>query len=172
MSDYLINRANATDVHDVAVLYNRYVRESTATFQSRVVPDEKVAEWLLRPPPHGGFVARDPNDHRLLGYLTLAPFIERCAARWSVEVAIYLAAEACGRGIGSALLASAESTARDHHLHTIVAVICTENSGSCRFFRRQGFLHCGTIEMVAQKFGRRLGVEYYQKILPQSPCDE
>ena len=166
-----VERASERDVPDAARIYNRYVRESTATFHCRTIPNDELAKVLLREPPYGGFVARD-DDGTLLGYLSLAPFINRCAARWSVELAMYLGPGACGRGLGSLLLETAEESAREHRLHTIVAVICSENAGSCRFFRRHGYRHCGSLEMVAQKFGRRLGVEYYQKILARPRLDE
>jgi phosphinothricin acetyltransferase len=171
MSATTVERATENDVADAARIYNRYVRDSTATFHCRTIPDEELAGTLLREAPYGSFVAREENGD-LLGYVSLSPYIDRCAARWSVEVAMYLCSKACGRGLGSRLLETAEQSAREHRLHTVVAVICSENAGSCRFFRRHGYRHCGSLEMVAQKFGRRLGVDYYQKILCRTRFDD
>jgi phosphinothricin acetyltransferase len=167
----ILRAAEEADVASARRIYNRYVRESTATFHCRIQSEEDFRKKFLLPLPHGAIVAIDPQEHTLLGYTLLSPFIDRCAARWSSEVAIYLDASACGTGIGTRLLTAADEQARKHRMRTIVAVISSENTGSCRFFRRNGYRHCGSIDAVAQKFGRRLGIEYYQKIFPTPGLD-
>ena len=77
----ILRVAEEADVAKARLIYNRYVRESTATFHCRIQSEEDFRKKFLLPLPHGAIVAIDPQHHRLLGYVLLSPFIDRCAQK-------------------------------------------------------------------------------------------
>jgi phosphinothricin acetyltransferase len=51
------------------------------------------------------------------------------------------------------------------NVHVLIASICGENTGSIRLFESLRLDKCAHFREVGEKFGRRLDVVYYQKIL-------
>ena len=98
------------DLEALTDLYNHYVRETPITFDTAASTPEERRPWLLSHPEDGPYrlmVATDIHStgtsQRLLGYATSSPFRAKPAYATSVEVTIYLAPDAGGRGIGTLL---------------------------------------------------------------------
>ena len=153
---------SARDLAASCAIYNHYVEKSIATFDLQPRSIEAFASGFLAP-PNLGLVAVDDDD--LLGFASLGPFIHRKAAAQTMEIALYLRADSCGRGLGPRLLEAAHEAARTAHLTSIIAVITRENPGSCAFFERHGYAFAGSLTGIARKFDKDLGVSYYQVFL-------
>ncbi|HEY7691446.1 MAG TPA: GNAT family N-acetyltransferase [Gaiellaceae bacterium] len=70
-----------------------------------------------------------------------------------VENSVYVAADARGRGVGSALLDRLIADADSSGIWTIQASIFADNTGSIAFHERRGFRVVGTRERIGQLDG-------------------
>ncbi|MEV0317159.1 N-acetyltransferase family protein [Streptomyces sp. NPDC050658] len=182
------------DLAALTDIYNHYVRETAITFDTAVFLPEERRPWLLSHPedgPHRLMVAQerksaaepgpaaepDPaeqNPGRILGYATSSPFRPKPAYATSVEVSVYCAPDAAGRGIGTLLYKSLfealdDEAAAHGDLHRAYAGIAQPNHASHRLHERFGFRHVGTYKEVGRKFGRYWDVAWYERPLgPQA----
>ncbi|MFE3885139.1 GNAT family N-acetyltransferase [Streptomyces lydicus] len=101
----------------------------------------------------------------LLGYATSSAFRPKAAYAPSVEVTVYCAPHAAGRGIGTLLYTSLFKALADEDVHRAYAGITQPNEASTRLHTRFGFRHIGTYTEVGRKFGRYRDVAWYQKDL-------
>ena len=101
----------------------------------------------------------------VLGYATSSPFRPKPAYSTSVEVSVYCAPEAAGRGIGTLLYKALFEALEGEDLHRAYAGIAQPNEASARLHARFGFRHIGTYEEVGRKFGRYWDVAWYEKKL-------
>ncbi|MFD7607555.1 GNAT family N-acetyltransferase [Streptomyces mirabilis] len=165
----------AADLDALTAIYNHYVRETPITFDTAVFTSEERRPWLLSHPedgPHRLMVATDTdsqgdpgNAQRILGYATSSPFRPKPAYDTSVEVTIYLAPDAGGRGVGTLLYKALFEALADEDVHRAYAGIAQPNEASARLHERFGFRYVGTYREVGRKFGRYWDVAWYEKDL-------
>ncbi|KAF5996653.1 MULTISPECIES: GNAT family N-acetyltransferase [Streptomyces] len=165
----------AADLDALTAIYNHYVRETPITFDTAVFTSEERRPWLLSHPedgPHRLMVATDTdsqgvpgNAQRILGYATSSPFRPKPAYDTSVEVTIYLAPDAGGRGVGTLLYKALFEALADEDVHRAYAGIAQPNEASVRLHERFGFRYVGTYREVGRKFGRYWDVAWYEKDL-------
>ncbi|MYU51938.1 MULTISPECIES: GNAT family N-acetyltransferase [Streptomyces] len=101
----------------------------------------------------------------LLGYATSGPLRPKAAYATSVEVSVYCAPRAVGRGIGTLLYQALFDALADEAVHRAYAGITQPNEASARLHARFGFRHLGTYGEVGHKFGRYWDVAWYEKRL-------
>ncbi|MFD7710307.1 GNAT family N-acetyltransferase [Streptomyces sp. NPDC059786] len=166
------------DLEALTDLYNHYVRETPITFDTAVFTPAERRPWLLSHPvdgPHRLMVATGPDrapdrtpgasGERLLGYATSSAFRAKPAYATSVEVTVYLAPDAGGRGIGTLLYRALFDALAGEDVHRAYAGIAQPNEASVRLHERFGFRHVGTYREVGRKFGRYWDVAWYEKDL-------
>ncbi|MFI5663389.1 GNAT family N-acetyltransferase [Streptomyces sp. NPDC051684] len=158
------------DLRVLTDLYNHYVRETPITFDTAVFTAEERRPWLLshlEDERHPLLVATATPSDRILGYATASPFRPKAAYDTSVEVTVYLAPDAGGRGVGTLLYKALFEALADQDVHRAYAGIAQPNEASGRLHTRFGFRHVGTYREVGRKFGRYWDVAWYEKALPQ-----
>ncbi|ATL28430.1 GNAT family N-acetyltransferase [Streptomyces formicae] len=162
------------DLKALTDIYNHYVRETAVTFDTVAFLPEERRPWLLshlKDGPHRLMVARERDSAarpgRLLGYATSSPFRPKPAYSTSVEVSVYCAPDAAGRGIGTLLYKALFEALADEDLHRAYAGVAQPNEASVRLHERFGFRHVGTYGEVGRKFGRYWDVAWYE--LPLGP---
>jgi phosphinothricin acetyltransferase len=156
------------DLGALTDLYNHYVRETPITFDTVPFTPEERRPWLLSHPedgPHRLMVATAGGSQRILGYATSGPFRAKPAYATSVEVTVYVAPGAGGRGIGTLLYNALFESLVGEDLHRAYAGIAQPNEASARLHERFGFRHVGTYREVGRKFGRYWDVAWYEKEL-------
>ena len=99
-SPVIIRSASIEDAHDILAIYTPHVTDSATSFEEQPPSVQEMNERIAR--SHVWLVAEDAGH--ILGYAYATRFHPRAAYRWSVEVSIYLAPEAQGRGFGKLLL--------------------------------------------------------------------
>ncbi len=160
----IVRDAGPEDVAAMAAIYDEQVRTSVATFDV-----EPVGATVLRAKvaaaagSHHVLVA--DRDGLVIGYAHSGPFRPRPAYDGTTEVSVYLAPEARGRGVATALYT--ELFARldaDDSTHTQLAVIALPNDASEALHRRFGFAEVGTLREVGRKLGRWVDVRYLQRM--------
>lgn len=154
------------DLQALTDLYNHYVRETPITFDVEPLTLEQRRPWLLSHPEDGPYrllVASQAD--RVLGYATSSPFRPKAAYATSVEVTVYCAPDAGGRGVGTLLYASLFEALADEDVHRAYAGIALPNEASARLHARFGFRPVGVFREVGRKFGRYWDVAWYEKEL-------
>ena len=156
------------DLEALTDLYNHYVRETPITFDTAEFTAEERRPWLLSHPedgPHRLKVAADADTQEILGYATSSPYRPKPAYGTSVEVTVYVAPHAGGRGIGTLLYKALFEALAGEDLHRAYAGIAQPNEASTRLHERFGFRHVGTYREVGRKFGRYWDVAWFEKEL-------
>lgn len=156
------------DLEALTDIYNHYVRETAITFDTAVFLPEERRPWLLSHPedgPHRLLVAQERDSGMILGYVTSSPFRVKPAYATSVEVSVYCAPGAAGRGVGTLLYKALFEALEGEDLHRAYAGIAQPNEASGRLHERFGFRHVGTYREVGRKFGRYWDVAWYERPL-------
>lgn len=155
-----------TDLAALTDIYNHYVRETPITFDTAVFTPEERRPWLLshlEDGRHRLMVAAGADSQRILGYATSSAFRAKPAYDTSVEVSVYLAPDAGGRGVGTLLYKALFEALADEDVHCAYAGIAQPNEASTRLHERFGFRYVGTYREVRRKFGRYWDVAWYEK---------
>src|SRR4051812_28470434 len=133
--DIRVRPAQPTDVDAIACIYNQGIRDRLATLETEErAPDERRAWLEARDERHpvlgagrGGGVA---------GWGALNVFNPRPAYQFVADFSIYVAAEARGTGVGSALLAALIERAQALGYHKLVLAAFPFNEAGMRLYRR------------------------------------
>lgn len=115
-------------------------------------------------PVYRSFIIETPEGAPC-GFCYFARFKPREAFRISVELTLYLKPEFTGRGYGKQAILRLEEIIRQEGFSNIMALISGENEASIRLFEKCGFECCANIRQVAEKFGKKLDLKMYQKII-------
>ena len=129
----------ASDAARVCDIYNHYVRETVITFEEE-----------------NGLVT---------GYAYASAWKTRSAYRFAVESTVYVAADHCGRGIGTRLYRALIAALREQNVHYVTGGIALPNPASVALHERLGFRKNGHFSEVGFKFGRWVDVGYWELIL-------
>lgn len=178
-SEALVRAGAEEDLKALTEMYNHYIRESPATFDTEPFTPDERRDWLfshLEDGPYRLMVAQQSHlsmgdgsggtaSGQILGFATSSQFRPRPAYRTSVEVSCYLAPGAGGRGLGTLLYEHLFEALQGQDLHRAYAGITVPNDASVRLHRRFGFALVGTYHEAGRKFGRYYDVERYEKAL-------
>jgi len=161
----MIRLAADTDADALARIYNHYVAETVVTFEEQpVAPDEmarRAAEVLEAGLP---WLVADEADG-VVGFAYASKWKGRCAYRFAVETTVYLAPEAVGRGLGTALYAELLERVRALGMHTAIGGIALPNDASVALHEKLGMERVALFREVGFKLGRWIDVGYWQKAL-------
>jgi L-amino acid N-acyltransferase YncA len=144
-----IRDAVEADLPAIVAIYNAAVATRMSTAQLEPVTVESRRDWLREHTPdrhpfwvmeHGGQVA---------GWLTIKPFIPRCAYSGTIELSVYVDESFRRRGIARALLEEAIARAPSLRISAIVGLIFAHNEPSLVLFAQFGFARWGLLPRVA-----------------------
>ncbi len=145
-----IRAMRAADWPAVRDIYRQGIETGNATFESE-------------PPEWGAFDAGRLASPRLvavddvgqvLGWAALSAVSSRCVYGGVAEVSVYVAADARGRGVGSALLQALVRDSEAAGLWTLQAGIFPENEATLALHRKFGFREVGRRERIGKHEGR------------------
>ncbi|KAH9940585.1 GCN5-related N-acetyltransferase [Amylocystis lapponica] len=174
MATCRLREAQEDDLPDILRIFNNEILTSTATFHHDKLDLEERRQWLAKLHDEGYPcivaempVENTPAKRRTIGWCNLSRFRERQAYDASAEITMYVHEDFRGMGLGTGLLARMLEEAREsgRNLHTIIAVVSTENTATCRFWEKQRFRNCGVLREAGRKFGRWLDIAMYQLTL-------
>jgi phosphinothricin acetyltransferase len=157
-----IRRAELGDLPALLEIYNHYVRETAITFDIEPRTRAQRREWFDGFASSGRyqcFVA--VKQGRAVGWASSHCYNERAAYDTTISSSIYLAAEACGQGLGKALYATLFEELQGEDIHRIFCGITLPNEPSVRLHRSFGFEPVGIYREVGRKFGRFWDVAAY-----------
>lgn len=162
----MIRNAIPDDAAALAGIYNRYVLDTTVTFEESAVSEAEMAARIAEVQGAGlpWLVAAD-DAGTVLGHAYASKWKGRCAYRFAVETTVYLDAAAHGRGLGRQLYERLLGLLRDAGMHVAIGGIALPNPTSIAFHEKLGFRKVGQFDEVGFKFGRWVDVGYWQRFL-------
>jgi phosphinothricin acetyltransferase len=152
-----------TDEHgpEVLAIYQAGLDTGNASFETRA-PD--WSRWTAGHLPAHRFVATEAD--RVLGWVAVSATSARPVYAGVVELSIYLAPDAQGRGIASVLLAELINSTEAAGIWTLQTGIFPENTASLELHRRAGFRVIGVRERIGQHQGRWRDVTFLERRSP------
>jgi L-amino acid N-acyltransferase YncA len=149
-SEMMIRDARDPDLPVIIKIYNAAIVTRVSTAQLEPVTLEQRRNWLKdhSPDRHPFWVLE--IDAKIAGWLTLKPFLPRCAYRDTAEVSVYVDEEFRRRGIGRRLLGEAIVRASSLGISAMVGLIFAHNEPSLRLFEQVGFEKWGLLPGVAR----------------------
>lgn len=154
--------ATDADLDAVAAIYDREVREGTATFDLEPPPRAKWEDLLSSAHPGDHFLVADDGG-TVLGFAYSSSFRPKGAYDGTREVTIYLDPAAVGRGLGRRLYDELLARMRAGGVRTALACISLPNDASEALHRACGFQRQGELREVGRKFDRWIDVVWWQK---------
>ncbi|PZT71866.1 MULTISPECIES: GNAT family N-acetyltransferase [unclassified Streptomyces] len=166
-ADIVLRPLTAADLPDVQATLRHAVHHTDATLDYREKSLDELGAWLTA--HHGRYpaLAADAGG-RFAGYGTLSPFSARKGYLASAELSVYLAPDARGRGVGSALCTRLTKEAERAGMSTVVAFISSGNEASRRMVLRNGYRHEGVLRKIGYKRGHLIDLDIYQHTFPRN----
>jgi L-amino acid N-acyltransferase YncA len=146
----IIRDAVETDLPAVLKIYNAAIATRMATAQMEPVTLDQRRDWLKQHSPdrHPFWVLE--IDGAIAGWLTLKPFLPRCAYRGTAEVSVYVDEKFRRRGVARTLLSEAIKRAPLLRIDAIVGLIFAHNRPSLNLFEELGFEKWGLLPGIAR----------------------
>lgn len=160
----MIRPVHLDDAAAIADIYADYVEHTTISFE--LVPptvqqmQERISGLAVTYP----YFVYEENG-KVLGYCYAHAWKERAAYSHTWETTVYLAPQAKGRGIGTALMQRLIADSRAAGCHALIACITDDNSPSRAFHEKLGFCKVSHFSQVGHKFDHWLDVTDYQLVL-------
>jgi phosphinothricin acetyltransferase len=165
-----IRIARPDDAAAILSIYAPYCESSHVSFeivapgvsqmQDRIAGILKQYPWLFA-----------EIDGTAGGYVYASQHAQRAAYRWSVDVAVYIAAERRREGLAHALYHSLFSILRQQGYFKAFAGITLPNAASVGLHEASGFRPLGVFSGVGFKLGRWLDVGWWQLDLQPESAD-
>ncbi|HVH31063.1 MAG TPA: arsinothricin resistance N-acetyltransferase ArsN1 family B [bacterium] len=168
----IIRLATGNDATGILAIYAPIVRETAISFEV-TPPDvnqmrQRIENTLGRFP---WLVCVDGGQ--ILGYAYASPHRERAAYQWSVDVSVYVDAQARRSGVGRSLYTSLLNLLDVQGFYNAYAGINLPNPASVGLHEAVGFRLVGIYRSVGYKLGRWHDVGWWHRVVraPHVPPD-
>ena len=164
--DGFIREVRPDDAPAIAHIYNRYVLETTVSFEFEPLSVEEMRQRIEDiASTHPYFVYE--SDGNVCGYCCAHQWRERKGYRHTMETTLYVADGYHHKGIGSLLLARLIEACRAKGYRALIACITGENETSIAIHSKFGFKQVSLFRQVGRKFGRWLDVVDMELLLQE-----
>lgn len=163
----IVRDADPDDARAIAAIYAYHVLHGTATFDTEPSSDDSWRAKVLGIRARGWPMLVSERDGVITGYAYATQFRDRPAYAGTCENSIYVAPDALGGGVGTALLGALIGRAAQAGFEQMIAVIGGGEPASVALHAKLGFVHAGRMRDVGRKFGRLLDTVYMQRALPE-----
>lgn len=160
----LIRPATAEDAAACAAIYRPHVTDGWTSFELDPPGAAEMARRIASiSESHAWLVAE--KDGAVTGYAYGSPHRSREAYATSCDVAVYVAAETTGQGVGRRLYQALLPALKARGLHAAFAGIALPNPASIGLHEAMGFTPVGIYREVGWKMGARRDVGWWQRVL-------
>ena len=161
----MIRSFKTGDARDIAEIYNYFIKNTAVTFEEAEITEREIKTRVHEVThSHLPWLVYEKAG-TVVGYAYAAQWKSRSAYRQSVEITIYLspANQACG--IGSELYQALFLQLEKRPLHAVLGCITLPNAASIALHEKFGMKKVAHFAEVGYKFGKRLDVGYWQRLL-------
>lgn len=162
METQLIRRAELCDAQNITEIYNGYILNTTATFETEAVDEPEMRRRILEKLTNHDWLVAEVRG-RIVGYAYYGPFRPRPAYAQTAESTIYLSGGNVGKGLGTLLYSQLIDSAAEKGFRELIGVIALPNAASVRLHGKLGFREVGRLEGVGRKFGSYIDVALWQR---------
>lgn len=160
----MIRPATPFDSAVIAAIWNREVRETTATTDTEERSVDAQRAWLAaHGPDHPVVVAVEGDD--VVAFGALSPYRAKPSYAHTVENSVYVKDGWRGKGLGGLVLDRLLELARERGHRSVIARVTSVNEPSLALHERRGFVRVGHERQVACKHGMWLDVVTLQRLL-------
>ena len=152
------------DAERVASIYNKYVSATTITFETEPVTTEEMRGRINSISSSFPYFVYE-YDGVVLGYCYAHLWKEREAYSKTLETTVYVAPEACHKGIGTGLMIRLIDDCRSQGYHALIACITADNLPSIHLHQHLGFRQVSRFSEVGRKFDLWLDVVDLELVL-------
>ncbi|EDX85620.1 acetyltransferase, GNAT family [Synechococcus sp. PCC 7335] len=162
-----IRNFHPSDIEALVHIYNRYIEETTITFD--ITPhtiEYRREHWMSHYHASGRhrlLVAE--CDRKVVGYASSSQFRTKAAYDTSVETSIYLDMSFRAKGIGTQLYTALFGALAKEDVHRAYAGITLPNDVSIGIHQKFGFEQVGLFKEVGRKFGKYWDVAWFEKTI-------
>ena len=153
------------DVQPIVDIINYNILNSTALYDYHprtLEQQEAIFEDKLK---KGFPIIVATNGDKVVGFGYYSEFRFREAYRFTVEHSVYVNNDFHGKGIGKVIMENLILLAKNQKLHTMIAVIDSENQSSVTFHEQFGFKTVAVLKETGFKFDRWLHSQLMQLML-------
>ena len=163
----IVRAALADDASAINAVYNPFILESAATFETEPWDNTRRAEWITARLTDGRYPVFTAwsDAGEIAGFASASPFDERVAYGTSVKTSVFIDSAHHGAGVGKRLYQALFEALEGQDLHRAYALIVAPNPASAALHRSFGFSHVATLDEVGRKFGRYYSVMWFEKRL-------
>jgi phosphinothricin acetyltransferase len=149
MKQFSLRDMTESDWSDIRRIYEEGIATGLATFETSAPDWDK---WDASHRKSCRLVAVS-LEGEILGWAAFSPVSSRCVYAGVVEISIYIAAYARGKGVGKALLLRMIDLSEQEGVWTVQAGIMADNTASIRLHESCGFRLVGRREKIGQLHG-------------------
>ena len=162
----ILRPATTNDAPAVQAIYAHHVLHGLGTFEEEPPSTDEIARRMADVAAQEKPWLAAEVDGELKAYAYATQLRPRAAYRFTVEDSVYVTPDACGQGLGRALLSALikECTARGMR-QMIAAIGDSGNAASISLHAALGFRQAGLYSQVGFKHGRWVDVVLMQRAL-------
>ena len=148
-----IRDATEADLPAIVEIFNATIPSRMVSATLEPVSVEERLPWFCAHSAghHPLWVMSD--EKQVVAWLSLQPFLPRCAYASTAEVSIYVREDFRRRGVAKSLLDEAARRAPALEIRALVGHVFAHNEPSLRFFTKAGFERWGRLPRVARLDG-------------------
>jgi L-amino acid N-acyltransferase YncA len=165
---FLLRAARPADAPALLEIYAPFVRDTAVSFEAQVPSVKEMEQRIAKAQTQWAFIVAQEQG-TLLGYAYATQLRERAAYRFSCETSVYLASQAQGRGIASALYRQLIDELQKLGYCNAFAAIALPNTASVKLHETIGFAPCGVFPRAGWKFGQWHDIGWWHKALLLQP---
>ena len=159
----VIRPIKTEDITTVIDIYNHYIENSIATFETENVSyKEMLARIIKVQQDNFPWVVITDEFEEVIGYAYASKWRERFAYSFSVEITVYISKNHAGKGLGTKLYSYLFSELKHLGIHSVISGITLPNAESIKLHEKFGMTQVANFKEVGFKFNRWLDVGYWQ----------
>jgi L-amino acid N-acyltransferase YncA len=143
-------------------IYNHFIEKSWAAYPDEPVDYALFDRFMDMVRGYPSLVVRSESGE-VVGFAFLRAFLPADTFRRTAEITYFILPEHTHHGLGRRILERFQKEAVKAGIDNLLASISSRNTLSIEFHRKNGFVECGRLQDVGQKFGEDFDVVWMQK---------
>lgn len=162
VSELTTRTASPADAAPICAIYNTAISERKSTFE---IEPRSAADFEGRTKAERHPLLVAEIDDRVVGWAGITPYSSRPCYAGIGECSVYVAPEARGHGVGTALAEALANSAEEHGFHKLTGKLFTDNTASIKLCERCGFDSVGVHRRHGQLDGAWRDVLIVERLL-------